>query len=280
LGIHLKSRAIPIFLALIIQAISLFIASILLNVAQYIVVVLFGMELHFSLWFLILFVSILATILTYVAGMEIWWRWMQACLPIALYLFNTWHIGSWVYLIAFVTSLSLFWTVAFTQVPFYPSRTLVWQKLVSLIPAQSEARVLEIGSGLGDAAMYVARLRPNSQATGIEIAPLPWIVSMVRAWCYRSTAIFKWGDYRTLDFSQYDLVFAYLSPAVMTYVWEKAKQEMRPGSLLVSYEFGITGVPPTRSISLGKHDAMLYVWKIGQVSNFTAGPQTGLYSPD
>jgi predicted O-methyltransferase YrrM len=47
-----------------------------------------------------------------------------------------------------------------------------------------------------------------------------------------------------LDFAQFDVVFAYLSPAAMPELWKKAQREMRPGSLLISYEFPIEGVEP------------------------------------
>ena len=250
------------FIALIIQCISLFSACELLNLTHTIAGMLLGVELHFTLGLLILFVSLLSLLLTYLFGMEIWWWWIQALLPISLYFSTTWHISSWIYLIAFVISLSLFWTVAFSRVPFYPSKRIVWHKLVTLIPLQQEFSVIDIGSGIGDAALYIARLRPNSQVTGIEIAPLPWILSVFRGWVLRSTASFKWGDYRTLDFSCYNIVFAYLSPAVMSQLWLKAKDEMRPGSMLVSYEFDVIDVPPTQSIPLGNHDEMLYVWRI------------------
>jgi hypothetical protein len=97
---------------------------------------------------------------------------------------------------------------------------------------------------------------------GIEIAPLPWLVSVVRALLRRSSAVFKLGDYRELDFANYDVIFAYLSPAAMQALWQKSHVEMRPGSLLISYEFEIQGVPPTQILTNGEQEAKLYVWKI------------------
>jgi hypothetical protein len=38
--------------------------------------------------------------------------------------------------------------------------------------------------------------------------------------------------------------FAYLSPAAMLALWHKARAEMRPGTLLLSYEFHIPGTTP------------------------------------
>ena len=64
---------------------------------------------------------------------------------------------------------------------------------------------------------------------------------MLRARVSRSPARFVRGDYADLDFSQYDVVFAYLSPVAMPALWQKANAEMCPGSLLLSYEFPIAG---------------------------------------
>ena len=69
------------------------------------------------------------------------------------------------------------------------------------------------------------------------------------------------GDYETLDFGDYDVVFAYLSPAVMGALWRKASAEMRPGSLLLSYEFGIGEKAPDVTIEPAGRGPLLYGWR-------------------
>src|SRR5690606_24694820 len=113
----------------------------------------------------------------------------------------------------FLISLSIFWTTFRSQVPFFPSRPIVWQKVAELIPSHKTVRMIDIGSGLGDLSMHVAKAKNNSHIEGIEIAPLPWLVSVVRAWIRRSSARFRLGNYHELHFAAYDIVFAYLSPA-------------------------------------------------------------------
>lgn len=124
-------------------------------------------------------------------------------------------------------------------------------------------RMIDIGSGLGGLSMYVAQHRPDSQVEGMEIAPLPWLISFARARINRSKVIFNLGDYRNLNFGNYDVVFAYLSPAVMIALWEKSQAEMQSGSILISYEFEIPCMPPTYSISTGEHSPRIYVWRMG-----------------
>jgi hypothetical protein len=70
----------------------------------------------------------------------------------------------------------------------------------------------------------------------------------------------RWGNLWSTDLSCHDVVYAYLSPAPMSSLWEKARREMRPGSLLVSFRFMIPGVVPARTIGAGGN--CLYVWRL------------------
>ena len=122
--------------------------------------------------------------------------------------------------------------------------------------------MIDIGSGLGDMAMYIAHQRPLCQSEGIEIAPLPWAVSQVRGFLKQSRARFKLGDYYDLNFADYDVIFAYLSPVAMPLLWNKAMQEMQPGSLLISLEFEIHQMQPTNIITPKDQSPNLYVWRM------------------
>ena len=84
----------------------------------------------------------------------------------------------------------------------------------------------------------------------------------MRAKISSSSAVFKLGDYQALNFANYDVIFAYLSPVAMLNLWEKAHKEMLPGSMLVSLEFEILGVAPSFCISGNGLSPILYIWKI------------------
>jgi hypothetical protein len=244
----------PATLAVLVQTLA--IACVFITV----LVVNFYTPLYFSMVSLVLLQSLFATTICIFARMASWWRWIHFCFPIALFGMSMWPVPNEVYLAGFLISLSLFWTTFRSQVPFFPSLPVVWKKVAELIPQNKSIRIIEIGSGLGDMAMHIAKAREESRIEGIEIAPLPWLISILRAYFCGSRASFKLGDYRELDFAQYDVVFAYLSPAAMPALWDKACTQMRSGSLLISYEFEIPGVKPTSSIASGNRS--IYVWKI------------------
>ncbi len=242
--------------------------AVLLQCAAALTVLMFSRLIHLSadtvlpIFALVLMQALLAAAFSNFAGMASWWRWIHLCFPIAIWGMSNWHVPNEFYLAGFVVSLSLFWTTFRSQVPFFPSRPAVWKQVVKLMPMDKSLRLIDIGSGLGDMPMYVAKMRPECHIEGIEIAPLPWLVSFVRGKIRRSSAIFKLGDYRTLDFSGYDMIFAYLSPAAMLALWEKANQEMKSGSFLISLEFEIPGANPSMRIAGSEHSPMIYVWRL------------------
>lgn len=202
----------------------------------------------------------LAAVLTWRCRLAPWWRAIQLLFPPALLACAALQLPPVVFLAAFLCMLGLYWSTFRTQVPFYPSGPAVWDAVARLLPAQRALRLIDIGSGLGGLVLNLARRRPDCACTGIELAPLPWLLSSLRARTQGSAARFLLGDYERLDFGSYDVVFAYLSPAAMDALWRKASREMRSGTMLLSYEFDIKAKPPDRTIRATGHGPALYVW--------------------
>ena len=73
----------------------------------------------------------------------------------------------------------------------------------------------------------------------------------------------RFGSLWNMELGSFDLVFAFLSPAPMPRLWDKAVREMRPGALLVSHSFEIPGIQPERRIPLpGLPGACLLLYRI------------------
>ncbi|MGZ8289016.1 MAG: class I SAM-dependent methyltransferase [Telluria sp.] len=204
--------------------------------------------------------GLLAAALTWWRGLAPWWRAIQFVFPLALYGALALALPPALFAAAFLFLLTLYWSTFRTQVPYYPSGKAVWDEVAALLPQDYPAAMIDIGSGLGGLVMDLARRRPDSTFTGIELAPLPWLASRLRAWLSGSRALFIRGDYERLDFADFNVVFAYLSPAAMSALWRKCSAEMKPGSILVSYEFLITEKVPDIVILPKGCRANVYVW--------------------
>jgi hypothetical protein len=69
-------------------------------------------------------------------------------------------------------------------------------------------------------------------------------------------------DYRKLDLGSYDVVFVFLTPMVMQEIADKARAEMRSGSLLLSLAFPLPGIKPDFTLNTnGNEGHLLYGWR-------------------
>ena len=203
--------------------------------------------------------GIFAALLTRWRRLARWWLTIQLLFPLAILGANTLSVPPWVFLATFIVLLAVFWSTFRTQVPYWASGQRVWNAVADLLPARP-VRVIDIGSGLGGFVLHLARRRPDSLISGIELAPLPWFGSWLRARSIASRARFIRGDYERLDFAQFDVVFCYLSPAAMPALYAKCLAEMKTGARLMSYEFVIAQRQPDLVIPITQNGVSLYVW--------------------
>ena len=216
---------------------------------------------QFSLGHAALAQGVLAGLMTAALRLARWWIAIQLLFPLALLVTLALQLPPFLFLAIFLFLLALYWSTFRTQVPFYPSGPAVWRAVLDFLPEGTPLRVIDIGSGLGGLALHLAKNRPQIHVTGIELAPLPWLASRIRARLLSSRVRFLRGDYEALDFAQFDLVFAYLSPVAMAGLWQKAQCEMRPGTLLLSYEFSIIGQVPDITVLPYPQGPVLYGWR-------------------
>jgi hypothetical protein len=200
---------------------------------------------------------------------EMWWHYIHGLFPILVGVMLAYPISPGYYLVAFMLSTAVYWTTFRSQVPYYPSHQDVaasLQNIISnrglVISPQGQVRMIDIGSGLGGVMMQLSIIFPQSTFSGIEIAPLPWALSVIKSRLSNTRAVFQYGDYHKLNFADYDVVYAYLSPAVMHAVWQKARTEMTPGSLLISNEFNVPEHPAYLTVQLTPQSSRLYVWRM------------------
>lgn len=169
--------------------------------------------------------------------LPIWWIRMNTCFPFLVFIFYSLHIPSWIYGVFFLILLSVYWTTFVTRVPYYPSTMYVWEKVETLLPQEGNFKVLEIGSGLGGFCRVLSKRYPNATFIGLENAPIPWCISWVMGKIQHAPCILMRKNYQQVDFSEFDVIYAFLSPAVMDSLCQQAKKQLKPGAIIVSYMF-------------------------------------------
>ncbi len=214
----------------------------------------------FTLGLAVLLQGLLAALFSRWFKLAVWWWFIQCLFPLALLVTFTLHLPTFLFLSGFLLLLVLYGHTFRTQVPYYPSHRATWDAVVQFLPVDRPFKLIDTGSGTGGLVLNLAARYPNSAIIGVELAPLLWLFSELRARFTRSRAQFIRADYHHFDFSQFDIVFAYLSPAAMPALWQKAHREMRPGAILLSNEFFISAKAADEIIQTGGMRAPLYAW--------------------
>jgi SAM-dependent methyltransferase len=194
-------------------------------------------------------------------GAARWWLPLHLVFVPALVAASALEIPSTVWGIAFIALCAVYGSTFRTQVPLFLTGKQVRGKLAELLAPERGLRIADLGCGLGGVITGLKRLRPECELYGVELAPLPYLVSAWRAW--RCGCRVERRDLMDVDLSTFDIVYAFLSPAPMPALWRKAQREMRPGSLFVSLAFPVPDVKPDSVIAVSSRARhTLYVWRM------------------
>ncbi|MEW6766368.1 MAG: class I SAM-dependent methyltransferase [Pseudomonadota bacterium] len=184
-----------------------------------------------------------------------WWWGINALFPVALVLalgvFDALGLSPvWLGLI-FLILLMVFWNARGERVPLYLTNATTHAALREILDREpgEHRRVIDLGSGLGGALQAMAEAPRVGEAVGVENAPLPWLVSKLRFLRHPNIRIRRvslWSE----RLSDFDVIYAFLSPEPMPRLWAKLVREARRPMLLISNSFAVPDVEPDEIIEL------------------------------
>ena len=125
--------------------------------------------------------------------------------------------------------------------PLYLSNADTATALAELIADRPQLRFLDLGAGVGSVLRPLATTRQDAFFTGIENAPATWLAGRLRT-AGLANCDWRWGDIWQARLADYDVVYAFLSPAAMPALWQKIETEMPPGSLFISNSFAVPDI--------------------------------------
>ncbi len=167
-----------------------------------------------------------------------WWRVMHALFAPLAWLVAGLAIDPGWFLLAAILMLLVYRGAVSGQIPLYLSSVATASAIAEITQDRPGMRFLDLGAGLGSIVARLAKARPDARVSGVENAPATWLVGYLRTW-RRLNCIWRWGDIWQTKLGDYDVVYAFLSPAAMPALWAKVKSEMRPGSLFISNSFPV-----------------------------------------
>ena len=250
----------PLLKALLVQVLSFVVCFAFAVIAKKFYGYVF---IPFTFLLLLLFHSFLSLLISLLLKFEWWWNVIAFIFPIFIFLGLYLQISSALSLVIFLFLFFVFGTTLTTRVPYFPSHSSLSERLLEFFSDKEKLRLLDAGSGLGGLIIDLSKARPDWKLTGVEISSFPWLFSFLRSKILRRQNVkFQLGSYEYLNFEKFDVVFAYLSPVVMSEIWKKVQYEMVPGSIFMSYEFPIDGEPPSFEIQVSEKGEILYVWQM------------------
>jgi len=197
-----------------------------------------------------------------------WWLWIHGVFPIAVAAANSLQIHSGWYLAALLLFVLVFGPTVRSRVPLFLSSEPTIQAVSELLSREvfdqrPDARVLDFGAGTGSMPIGLAKRHPQHFFDGIEAAWLPFLRARLKAAGLANIRLIR-GNFWDLDLSPYAAVYAFLSTEPMPKLWQKACQEMRPGTLLISNSFRVPGIEPSQVLMVDdERETELLIYRIG-----------------
>ncbi len=215
-------------------------------------------------WQAVCLQALLAALFSRAIRQPVWWVPIHLLFMPAVLLGSTWQLPAPLYLLLLLLLVLLFWGTVKGDVPLFLSSSAVSDALIQIVQREGAKSFVDIGAGLGTVVVPLAKAGPNMRILALERAPLPWLMA---AWRCRKLANVSVGrtSFWQQDLAQFDLVFAFLSPLVMTEIGEKIRREMRAGCLFVSSSFPIPDSKPESVLELNdRRKTKLYCYRIGR----------------
>lgn len=214
------------------------------------------------LW-LALLQGLLAGIVTRGFGFSAVWGVGQGVAPPLLLLALALDIPNWVFPVVLLLLVLLFWNVAGNRVPLFLTNRTTYAALDGVLP-HKPMRFVDLGSGLGGILRYLAKRRPEARFSGLETAPLPFAISWLLGKLSGAGNLdFRYRDIFRADLAQYDVVYCFLSPVPMPRLYEKARAEMKPGSLFISNSFTVPDHAPDDVVEVAdRRRTKLLIWRM------------------
>lgn len=210
--------------------------------------------------------SITALISAQLFGLPISWRVLNLLLPWATAATLALNVSGAIYLAPLCLLAAIYAPALLTRVPYYPTSRSAYALILAELPTDRPFSFVDVGCGFGDLLLFLAKQRPNGRFEGIELGPLPLLVARAKAILRRQTnlSVYCRDMWRT-DFTQFDYVYTFLSPAAMERIWEKVSHEMRPGTTFITNSFPVPHPADEELAVRDERNGTLYIHRLSEV---------------
>jgi SAM-dependent methyltransferase len=148
---------------------------------------------------------------------------------------------------------------------FVPTWQPVVYQMLELAGVTKDDVVYDLGSGDGRIVVLAAQ-KYGARGVGVELDPRLVEISrqVARDAQVADRVRFVEGDLFAADISDATVVTLFLSTSVNNELEPKLRRELKPGTRIVSHQFGIGKWAPEKTVRAEEDRTNLYLWRIGR----------------
>ena len=132
-----------------------------------------------------------------------------------------------------------------------PSSLKACKTIMTAVVHMKSSTIIDVGSGFGILALYLASKCPNKKIIGYEISYFPWLISVVFKFFggYKNLQFYR-KNFLQVDFPKDCILVCYLFPQGMSDLDKKLDIEKKEITCLVSNTFALGQKKPKEIIRL------------------------------
>lgn len=153
---------------------------------------------------------------------------------------------------------SAFLGFATTRVPFVPTSKTDIKPLAKYLNLSKGDVIYELGSGNGKV-VFLFEKYSEASIVGFESTLWTHLWAVIKKKYLKSKAKFVYGNFWKKPWTEATVIYCYLYPPLMAHVAQKAKEDCKPGTRIITRDFYITEWKPVKTIvAPSKHEFYIY----------------------
>lgn len=145
--------------------------------------------------------------------------------------------------------------------PWVPMRGDDTARILKILQQFPEVKkIIELGAG--DGRLLALTSQSGYESEGYEISLLPYTLAQVRKFTRKLNYKIQYRSFWGVDLSSANAVYFFLMPQVLEKTKVKLLAELKPGSLILSYTWGLPGLKPILIDEVALRPK-IFVYKVG-----------------